>query len=72
MLFIDQILVLGQSRALMDSKSGIFGGPVVNRSDNENSKGTCAKTEMPERFHVCAFDVKGTLRSYSGTIKAEL
>ena len=56
----------------MDSKCGIFGGPVVNRSDNENSEGACAKTEMPERSHVCAFDVKETLRSCSVTIKAEL
>lgn len=71
-LFVAQFLVLGQSGTLMDSKCGTFGGPFVNCSDNESCEGTCTQADMPERSHVCVFDVEGAICDYSGSIEVKV
>lgn len=71
-LFVAQFLILGQSVTLMDSRCGTFGGPFVNCSDNENCEGTCTQADMPERSHVCVFDVKGAICDYSGTVDVKV
>ena len=71
-LFVVQFLVLGQSGTLTDSKCGIFGGPFVNCSDNENCEETCTQADMPERSHVCVFHVEGSICDYSGTVEVKM